>query len=69
MISQSTTNFAGTSLLIGTDDALSSMVLVKGTCVNGGTAGNLQLQWAQNTLTSGDTKVLANSKLKVGRIV
>lgn len=30
----------------------------------GSTAGNLQLQWAQNTLEATDTKVLADSVLK-----
>jgi hypothetical protein len=29
----------------------------------GGTAGNVQLQWAQNTLNASDTKVLLNSAL------
>ena len=69
MMSQSTTVFGGAGLVIGTDDALSSLAIVKGTCVNGGTPGNLQLNWAQNTATVGDTKILTNSKLKVGRIV
>lgn len=35
----------------------------KGIIANGVNAGNLQLQWAQNTQNSSDTKVLANSTI------
>lgn len=40
------------------------IVLSMGVVANGGTAGNLQLQWAQNVATVVDTKVLANSYLE-----
>lgn len=39
-------------------------VTLRGVVVNGGTAGNLQLQWAQSTATVVDTKVLTNSYLE-----
>ena len=43
-------------------------LLLSGTVVNGANAGNLQLQWAQNTADASDTTVLANSWLRVDRI-
>lgn len=42
--------------------------LVTGLVKNGGTSGNLQLQWAQNTATVVDTKVITDSHLIVWRI-
>lgn len=36
--------------------------------VNGGTAGNVQLQWAQNFANATDTKVLTNSYLRAERL-
>ncbi|MEK7090533.1 MAG: hypothetical protein AAB930_03015, partial [Patescibacteria group bacterium] len=39
-------------------------VVLSGVAVTGGTAGNLQFQWAQNTATAVDTKVLTNSYLE-----
>jgi hypothetical protein len=39
-----------------------------GIAVIGGTAGNVQLQWAQNTLNASDTKVRLNSALVGGRL-
>ncbi len=36
-------------------------LVIKGIIVNGANAGNLQLQWAQNTADASDTKVLTNS--------
>ena len=39
-------------------------LFLTGIVVNGGTAGNLQLQWAQNTAEVSDTKVLTNSYLE-----
>lgn len=44
------------------------VILVWGRYVGGANAGNLQLQWAQNTADVSDTKVLANSFLKCTRI-
>ncbi|MBI3335791.1 MAG: hypothetical protein HY001_04835 [Candidatus Portnoybacteria bacterium] len=40
------------------------IVPITGVVINGSTAGNLQLQWAQNTATAVDTKVLTNSYLE-----
>ncbi|MBI3274039.1 MAG: hypothetical protein HYZ69_02750 [Candidatus Colwellbacteria bacterium] len=39
-------------------------VVLTGVVVNGGTAGNLQFQWAQNTATAVDTKVVTDSYLE-----
>lgn len=36
--------------------------------VNGATAGNVQLQWAQNFANASDTKVLVNSYLRAERL-
>lgn len=43
-------------------------VTIIGTVVNGATAGDLQLQWAQNTAEVSDTKVFANSILLAFRV-
>lgn len=43
-------------------------IVIRGTVVCGSTAGDLQLQWAQNSAQSADTKVLANSALKATKI-
>jgi hypothetical protein len=43
-------------------------VEVRGVYVGGGNAGNIQLQWAQNTATVQDTKVLANSYIKAFKL-
>ncbi|MBI4496319.1 MAG: hypothetical protein HY689_00235 [Chloroflexi bacterium] len=39
------------------------LMVLEGLVINGANAGNLQLQWAQNTAHASDTKVLANSVL------
>lgn len=44
-------------------------VLLVGTVINSTNAGDLQLQWAQNTSDASDTKVLANSWLRVEKTV
>lgn len=41
---------------------------MKGQVINGANAGNLQLQWAQNTANASDTKVLKNSILRVWKL-
>lgn len=41
---------------------------VEGTVTTGGTAGNLQLQWAQNTSSTTATTVLAGSSLQAWQI-
>lgn len=40
---------------------------INGFLDNGATAGDMQLQWAQNSLVAADTKVLKNSLLKIYR--
>jgi len=42
-----------------------TMVFVKGVVMNGSTAGDLQLQWAQNASSATATTVYAKSYLKV----
>lgn len=42
-------------------------LLVEGDITMGGTAGNLQLQWAQNTLDPTNTDVMSRSRLEVWR--
>lgn len=39
------------------------LATIRGIVVNGATAGNVQLQWAQRTATAVNTKVLANSHI------
>ena len=53
---------------MGTNGATVVTVLFVGTVVVAGTAGNLQLQWAQNSAFATDTKVLANSHLEIAAI-
>jgi len=43
-------------------------ILLKLLVVNGATPGNLNLQWAQNTATVEDTKVLTNSFIKANKL-
>ena len=57
----------GSALAFGVPAGATRHIHVTGRCVNSTTAGNLQLQWAQNTLTVADTNVLASSWLKVIR--
>jgi hypothetical protein len=57
-----------TSEDVGTDDTVATVVSISGTLINGGTPGDLQLLWAQQTATVGDTKVLTGSTLTVMRI-
>lgn len=69
MKSHSITAFDGaTSLDVGTDDTVATVAKISGTLVNGGTAGDLQLKWAQLAATVGDTKILTGSTLTVVRI-
>ena len=46
---------------------LEDIPYLSGIVINGGTAGNLQLQWAQQTATAVNTKVLTNSYLTAWR--
>jgi len=50
-----------TTLSAGVVASANSMIIIEGTIVNGGNAGNLQLQWAQNVATAVDTTVKAGS--------
>lgn len=53
---------AGTLTLLG-PNGNTYIYTIEGIVINGANAGNLQLQWAQNTATAEDTKILANSHL------
>lgn len=52
----------------GTDPAFATPVHVVGTLRTGGTAGNLQLTWAQNASNATPTKVLADSYMRLRRV-
>ena len=68
-INQTSVGASGTGILAQTAGvALPGHILLSGTVVNGANAGNLQLQWAQNTADASDTTVLANSWLLVIRV-
>lgn len=43
--------------------------VMEGTVVVAGTAGTLQLQWAQNTANASDTKVLIGSSLRLWQVI
>jgi hypothetical protein len=58
IVSQSSTY----SLIFGTEWT-ARIAIVKLLVINGATAGNIQLQWAQNTATAENTKMLTNSCL------
>lgn len=57
----------GSELAFGVPSGATRHVHVTGRVVMSTTEGNLQLKWAQNTITVGDTSVLASSWLKVIR--
>lgn len=62
------TNLGAADLVAGTanqNDPLEFWVIV----ANGATAGNIQLQWAQNAAVAEDTKVLENSFIIAHRLV
>jgi hypothetical protein len=48
--------------------ALTYGLVIAGVFINGATPGNIKLQWAQNTQTAEDTKVLANSFVRAWRL-
>lgn len=54
---------ANTSVLIESQN-----FIISGGITNGSTAGDLQLRWAQNTATVGDTRVLYGSSLVCHRV-
>ena len=59
---------SGSGVAIGCQGTTATLAqLVHGIVINGGTAGNLQLQWAQNTATVVDTRVRIHSFLTVWR--
>ena len=57
---------SGDSISVG-GAAGGNFLTIIGVVVNGSTAGNLQLQWAQATASAVDTKVLINSYLTAWR--
>lgn len=65
------TTTSGTAIAYGgsgTGTANTSMLLINGTVVQNGTAGNLQLQYAQNTLDATNTVVRLASRMSVWRV-
>lgn len=52
----------------GTSTTTNQVLTIEGILTMGATAGNCQFQWAQNTATAEDTKVLTNSLLFYERI-
>ena len=50
------------------NDANVVLAILEFTVVNGANAGDLQLQWAQNTAKAADTKVLIGSHLELHKI-
>lgn len=66
----STGSVSGSSIITASGSSLafggisSGVMTVSGVVVNGATAGNLQLQWAQNTADASDSKILAGSFLQ-----
>ena len=52
---------SGTAVDLSTTNTGANVYLISGTYAGGGTAGTFQTQWAQNTLTVTDTKVLKGS--------
>jgi len=54
-----------TTNVLGTSNTTDGQIALYGRVVMAGTAGNLQMQWAQNVATVGDTTVLKGSTLIV----
>ena len=59
---------SGTAKIIG-GIGTNLQVVITGSVSNGANAGNVQLQWAQNTADVSDTKVLAGSSLTAWEVV
>lgn len=64
-----TTNASGTALPVG-GNAVSTIIVARmfGDITTGGTAGNLQLQYAQNTLDASNFTVRLGSRLWIARV-
>lgn len=66
----SATTTLGTAIACGaTGVGTGLLAIIKGEVTMGGTAGNLQLLWAQNTADAGNTTVRARSSMEVWRIL
>lgn len=63
-----TTTFPNTLICGTTGTGTPLLAIIKGEITMGGTAGNLQLQWAQNTSDATNTTVRARSRMEVWRI-
>lgn len=59
---------SGGSQVFELSSANTTLLTIKGMVVNGGTAGNLQLQWAQSSSTANPTTVKANSYLRIAKV-
>jgi hypothetical protein len=66
--SATTYGLASAGQAAGGGAGVNEAIVMRGTCVTGGTAGNLQLQWAQQTSSATATIVKANSHLVLRRI-
>jgi hypothetical protein len=63
-----TTTF-GTAIACGTTGVGTGLLaIIKGEITMGGTAGNLQLQWAQNTADASNTTVRSRSRMEAWRV-
>ena len=54
---------------MGAGAGVGVMIVINAVVINGATAGNVQLQWAQNTAEVSNTKVLANSCICAVKLV
>ncbi len=61
------TNFEGGYIASG-NGVVNDRFFISGVAITAGTAGNVQLQWAQNTATVSDTKVLKGSYIIATRL-
>jgi len=59
---------SGTSASCGISSSIDNGIFVHASVSNGGTAGNVTLQWAQNTAQAADTTVMAGSAMEATRI-
>lgn len=54
--------------ILSTADTSATPAIYEGTVISGGTAGNIQLQWAQNSSNADGTIVKADSRLEARRV-
>lgn len=54
--------------ILSTSDTSASPAFIEGTVISGGTAGNIQFQWSQNSSNADGTIVKADSRLEARRV-